>query len=232
MATIEYLHYYPQAKRFILKWDDSDQSRQIDERDVPETLLSQLISKLMTLRTVEERNLEEAKQAEEEAKALAKEKEQERAEAEAETERVRETAQKELDALQEKLTEANRRIAGLLTGNPTQEATEELILLYPEWQEGLSVDEGDAYRVGNVLYIATRSHLTEKENSPTSDQADAYWKGGAIQEEAEEPPAEFKYAKGTVVTYEGVKYYATEDTNDGPEVGYPTWDLYTNEKDD
>ena len=135
---------------------------------------------------------------------------------------------KALQEAQEKLAQANNHLATLLTGDPGAQATKEMIEQYPEWREGLSVDAGEAYRIGDVLYMATRPHVTSKENGPESENAKNYWKGGPIQQDQPDPKPGVKYPKGSVVTYQGVDYYAREDTNDGPEVGYPTWDLASN----
>lgn len=135
---------------------------------------------------------------------------------------------KALQEAQEKLAQANDHLATLLTGDPGAQATKEMIELYPEWAEGLSVDTGDAYRVGDVLYMATRPHVTSKDNSPESSEANKCWKGGTIKIPQPDPKPGVKYPKGTVVTYQGVDYYACEDTNEGPEAGYPTWDLLEN----
>lgn len=135
---------------------------------------------------------------------------------------------KALQEVQEKLAQANNRLAVLLTGDPGAQATKEMIELYPEWAEGLSVDTGDAYRVGDVLYMAICPHVTSTDNSPTSSNAQQYWKGGSVKTDQPTPKPGVKYPKGTVVTYQGVDYYACEDTNEGPEVGFPTWDLASN----
>lgn len=135
---------------------------------------------------------------------------------------------KSLQEVQEKLAQANNHLATLLTGDPGAQATKEMIELYPEWSEGLSVDAGDAYRIGDVLYMAKRDHKTSKDNGPESSTAKDYWKGGSIQQDQPDPKPGVKYPKGTVVTYQGVDYYACEDTNEGPEVGFPTWDLASN----
>ena len=140
----------------------------------------------------------------------------------------REQAQKALQEVQEKLAQANNYLATLLTGDPGAQATKEMIEQYPKWDEGLSVDAGDAYRIGDVLYMAKIDHVTSKENGPESEKAKDYWKGGPIQQDQPDPKPGVKYPKGTVVTYQGVDYYAREDTNDGPEVGFPTWDLAEN----
>lgn len=141
---------------------------------------------------------------------------------------LRAKAEAEAKDLAERLKDSARKIALLLTGTSDTIAPE-LIRDYPEWQVGLSVDTGDAYRIGDVLYMAIRDHVTSEENGPKSASAKDYWKGGAIPEdEKPEPKPEVKYPKGSVVAYQGVDYYATVDTNEGPEVGYPTWDLLAN----
>lgn len=133
-----------------------------------------------------------------------------------------------LEETKQMLAQANNHLAELLTGIPGTEATKEMIELYPEWTEGLSVESGEAYRVGDILYMAIRSHVTNKNNAPNGTEARNYWKGGAIKQEQPEPKPGVKYPKGTVVNYMGVDYYACEDTDKGPEVGYPTWDLLEN----
>lgn len=135
---------------------------------------------------------------------------------------------KALQEVQEKLAKANNHLATLLTGDPGAQATKKMIEQYPEWREGLPVDAGDAYRIGDVLYMAKRDHVTSKDNSPESASAKDYWKGGPIKQDQPTPKPGVAYPKGTVVTYQGVDYYAREDTDKGPEVGYPTWDLASN----
>lgn len=135
---------------------------------------------------------------------------------------------KALQEVQTKLAQANNHLATLLTGDPGAQATKEMIEQYPEWDEGLSVDAGDAYRIGDVLYMAKQDHVTSKDNGPESTSAKDYWKGGPIQQDQPTSNPGVKYPKGTVVTYQGVDYYACEDTNEGPEVGFPTWDLASN----
>ncbi|MDD7732858.1 MAG: hypothetical protein PT957_03835 [Firmicutes bacterium] len=169
--------------------------------------------------------LEEEKQGRykdrEEASRVLQQEKAERAE-------EREQAQKSLQETKAKLVQANNHLVELLTGNLGTEATEEIINLYAEWKEGLSVDTGDTYRVGRVLYMAICPHVTSTDNSPTSSNAQQYWKGGSIKTDQPAPKPGVAYPKGTVVTYQGVDYYATKDTNSGPEIGYPTWDLLEN----
>lgn len=145
---------------------------------------------------------------------------------------LRAKAEAEAKDLVERLKASARKIALLLTGTSDTIAPG-LIKEYPEWQVGLSVDAGDAYRIGDILYLSKRPHVTSDENGPKSANAKDYWKGGAIPEdEVPEPKPGVKYPKGTVVAYQGVDYYATVDTNEGPEVGYPTWDLLSNKPKD
>lgn len=216
LKNIDFIQYYPSSSRFILKWKDSTALRQVDDADVPKEDLSSLSVKLSTLRTVEQRELDLAKEAK---KAADKEALFARDEAE--------RAKEETARVRQDLEEATKKIAALLTGDPDKAFSTEMIRQYPEWQEGLSVDAGDAYRVGDVLYMAIRGHVTSKDNSPESQAAKDYWKGGNIKDEVPPVPG-FKYPKNTVKNYMGVDYYACVDTNNGPEVGYPTWDLLDN----
>lgn len=140
---------------------------------------------------------------------------------------LRAKAEAEAKDLAERLKASARKIALLLTGTSDTIAPG-LIKEYPEWQVGLSVDTGDAYRIEDTLYMAIRAHVTSKENGPESEKAKDYWKGGSIQQDQPEPKPGVKYPKGTVVAYQGVDYYATVDTNEGPEVGFPIWDLLSN----
>lgn len=132
--------------------------------------------------------------------------------------------------------EANDRIAKLLTGGLSEEATEEIILLYPELTEadyGRSIDAGEAFRIGTVLYVAKKDidGLTE-ETMPAGAEASTYWRGGDIETETPAPDPKYKYPAGTELEYQGVLYYATIDTNFGPEAGFPTWDLVQNKPTD
>lgn len=133
-----------------------------------------------------------------------------------------------IQKLNARIDEQKKQIAKLITGKADEELTDGLIALYPEWQLGLSVDSGDAYRIGNVLYIAKRDHVTNEETRPDKDTNAEYWMGENNLPEEPKPNPKYKYPKGTEVEYQGVMYYATVDTNDGPEVGYPTWVLAAN----
>lgn len=217
LKNIDFIQYYPSSNRFILKWKDSTALRQVDEADVPKEDLNNLSVKLSTLRTVEQRELDQAKEAKEAADKEALFARDEAEKAKEETAKVRQD-----------LEEATKKIAALLTGDPDKAFSTEMIRQYPEWQVGLSVDAGDAYRIGDTLYMALRDHVTSKDNGPESQAAKDYWKGGAIKKDEVPPVSGFKYPKGTVKNYMGVDYYATIDTNEGPEAGFPTWDLLSN----
>lgn len=105
-------------------------------------------------------------------------------------------------------------------------------MLYPELTEkdyGRSIDAGEVFRVGTILYIAKRdiNGLTA-DTMPTGAETSTYWRGGDIKHQEPTPTPDFKYPAGTELEYQGVMYYATKDTSEGPEVGYPTWDLVDN----
>ncbi len=135
----------------------------------------------------------------------------------------------ELATARTTIVESNNKIMQLLSGGMEKTAKDEMIMLYPEWAPGISVDSQEAYRIDLTLYISKVPHVTSDENSPTSANAATYWKGGSIQQPENPPPTpEFKYPKGTIQQYSGVDYIALEDTNNGPDAGYPTWDLAEN----
>lgn len=147
-------------------------------------------------------------------------------------EQARDAAVARAADLESQIKQANDKITKLLTGGLTEQATTELIMLYPELTEkdyGRSVDAGEAYRVGTILYIATRdiNGLT-KDTMPSGAEAATYWRSGSIKHQEPTPAPDFKYPAGTELEYQGVVYYATKDTNSGPEVGYPVWDLLEN----
>ena len=139
-----------------------------------------------------------------------------------------EILEKEKTNLKLELEKTKGIINKIITGNPKIEAHNDLIKLYAEWHEGLSIDSGDIYRVEKTLYVAKKAHISSPENSPTSEKGSTYWLGGKNVTEQPEPSTEFKYPKGTIVEYMGVLYKSTVDTNDDPSVGYPTWDLAEN----
>lgn len=149
---------------------------------------------------------------------------------------ARQVAEQKAEALEAQYKEANNKITWLLTGGLTEQATTDLIMLYPELTEadyGRSIDAGEAYRVGTILYIATRdiNGLTA-DTMPTGAEASTYWRGGGLETETPAPNPKYKYPAGTELEYQGVLYYATIDTNFGPEVGYPAWDLLDNKPQD
>lgn len=188
---------------------------------------------------------EDAKQAQQATASAVEEKksaelERDKAEAKAQVaetksvaaEQARDAAVARVVDLESQIKAANDKIAKLLTGGLTDQATTELIMRYPELSEsdyGRSIDAGEAYRVGTILYIATRdiNGLTA-DTMPTGTEASSYWRGGNIKHQEPTPTPDFKYPAGTELEYQGVMYYATKDTNSGPEVGYPVWDLLDN----
>lgn len=139
-----------------------------------------------------------------------------------------ENLRSEKERLNQLIADQNKKIARLLTGSVDAEATKGLISLYPDWQAGLAVDAGDAYRIGDVLYIAKKDHVTSDDNRPDKDKEAAFWQGGTNTPKTPDAGTGFKYPKGTEAEYQGVLYYALKDTNQGPEAGYPTWDLAEN----
>ncbi|MDY5835750.1 MAG: hypothetical protein SPK23_01305 [Eubacteriales bacterium] len=222
-------------------------SLRLDAEDVQ--ALTHIMDKALALRPKWELDVdkarEDAKLAQQatasavEAKKSA-ELEREKAETKAQTaetkkvaaEQARDAAVARAVDLESQIKQANDKIAQLLTGGITDQATTELIMLYPELTEqdyGRSIDAGEAYRVGTILYIATRdiNGLTA-DTMPTSTDASSYWRGGNIKHEDPTPTPGFKYPAGTELEYQGVMYYATKDTNSGPEAGYPEWDLLEN----
>ena len=136
--------------------------------------------------------------------------------------------EKEKNNLQAELEKTKSIVNKLVTGKPEAELPDDVVMLYAQWKEGISVDAGDIYRIENTLYVSKKDHITSPENSPTSENGSTYWIGGKNVIEQPEPSPEFKYPKGTTVEYMGVLYKNTVDTNDDPSVGYPTWDLAEN----
>lgn len=130
-----------------------------------------------------------------------------------------------------KLKNAQDALAKMVTGDNKATMTEEIVKLFPELYDGISIDAGDYYHMpgGLVLYRAKRdmSSYVAAEMSPEGKNGSTYWTGGGNDKQPESKPG-IKYPKGTEVDYMGVRYYATVDTNDGPETGYPTWDLAQN----
>lgn len=177
---------------------------------------------------IRQKEMELQLQAEQRAKTEAVE-----AKAQAEAEKTKAVMAKTMaetraDDLAIQVQRANDRLALALTGGLVPEAKTDLIRQFPVWQEGISVDTGEAYRIADILYRAKREHVTSKDNGPESAQAADYWEGGTIEPKTPAASPGFKYPKGTEQEYMGARYYATVDTNDGPDKGYPTWDLVDN----
>lgn len=129
-----------------------------------------------------------------------------------------------------KLKAAQDHLAELLTGTPGATMTDEMAALYPELQDGISIDAGDYYREvgGKVLYRAKKNMVYDaKTMAPTGAHGSEYWIGSGITESKPSTSA-YKYPKGTEKEYLGAMYYACVDTNEEPSVGYPTWDLLEN----
>ncbi|MCI6603016.1 MAG: hypothetical protein MSC43_02305 [Clostridiales bacterium] len=134
--------------------------------------------------------------------------------------------------LQSQIKAANDKIAQWLSGGIVGEAKDELVRQYAEWQPGLSVDAGDAYRVGIVLYIAKQDHITSADNSPSGPHAADYWTGGSIAQNSGDdtnPQTEYKYPAGTVLLWSGVNYRSLKDTNQDPGQAPADWALVSND---
>lgn len=170
---------------------------------------------------------EEKARLEAETVRLKNEKEEEKA--------GRKEAEEEKERLEERLKEQNLAISRMLTGGD-EELPPEIVDLYPVWEAGLAVDEGDAYRLKNTLFVAKKDHVTSEENGPEGESGAFFWTGGSLTgdydpsepEDPNLPGPSYKYPAGSIVEYMGQKYYAREDTDEGPEAGFPTWDLLEN----
>lgn len=128
------------------------------------------------------------------------------------------------------LKRAQDHLAELLTGTQGAKMTDEMAALYPELQDGISIDAGDYYREvgGKVLYRAKKDMVYDHTTmAPTGTHGNEYWTGSGIAD-SKPNTSGFKYPKGTEKEYMGAMYYACVDTNDDPSVGYPTWDLLDN----
>lgn len=170
----------------------------IAKEDVPMHLITPILDVLENLKTEEESQIEKLEAENAEAK--------------------------------EKLKRAQDHLAELLTGTPGATMTDEMAALYQELHDGISIDAGDYYREEGkkVLYRAKKDMVYDsKTMAPTGEHGSEYWTGSGLQEE-KPPTSGYKYPKGTEKEYQGVMYYARVDTNDGPSVGYPTWDLLDN----
>ena len=119
-----------------------------------------------------------------------------------------------------KAREWQDKLAEYLTGGVVDHVSDETILLYAEWQEGLSVDAGDWYRVGLHLVRAKVDHVTAPENAPESEHGAEYWEGVPF---TQEPTV--KYPKGKVIEWSGVQYKALVDTDKDPGEAPESWEL-------
>lgn len=212
LTKIDYLQYFPSAGTLTLKWRDGTAPKTVSADDVQKDVLDKLASALTTLRTVEEKALDDAKSA----KAAAEE--------------AKEKAESDKIAAELKLKAAQNALAKMITGDDKATMTDEVARLYPELVDGISIDAGDYYREqgGKILYRAKRDMVYDHTTmAPTGAHGTDYWTG-AGNDKQPEPKAGFKYPKGTEVDYMGARYYATVDTNADPSVGYPTWDLTDN----
>lgn len=138
----------------------------------------------------------------------------------AETDKAQAIADKE--AKERELEQWKAKLALALTGGLQDNIKDETILLYAEWQPGLSVDAGDWYRVGLHMIRAKVDHVTSAENSPAGAKAADYWEGVPIPAE---PTPVAKYPKGTVLEWSGVQYRALKDTDKDPGAAPSDWEL-------
>ncbi|MBY0584791.1 hypothetical protein K5I04_04935 [Murdochiella sp. Marseille-P8839] len=178
-----------------------------------------LLNALPGLRSLEQKEIAALKEEKQEAVA------------EADAERKKAMAAEEKARIAEAtLKRAQNHLAELLTGEAGKEMTDDMAAMYPELQDGISIDAGDYYREvgGKVLYRAKKDMVYDHATmAPTGEHGSEYWIGSGITEEKPNTGA-FKYPKGTEKEYMGTMYYACVDTNDEPSVGYPTWDLLDN----
>lgn len=230
-------------------WDSTGSLIDLVLSDTDSSAVAALMDKAKQARPKWERDVEAAEKSKQQAQqeradALVAKREAEgdkaRAEAKAESamvdknkavEAMRVAEAKVVD-LQSQIKAANDKIAQWLSGGIVDEAKDELIRQYAEWQPGLSVDAGDAYRVGLVLYIAKQDHVTSSDNSPSSSRAADYWTGGSIAQNSGDetnPQTGYKYPAGTVLLWSGVNYKALKDTNKDPGEAPTDWVLISND---
>lgn len=138
------------------------------------------------------------------------------------------SAEAEAERLRTEVKASNNKLISFLSGGLHEEAKLEEIRKFAEWEPKLSIDAGDAYRIGDVLYIAKQDHVSSDKNSPTSTSAAKYWSGGNIKQTQPEPVVGYKYPKGTEYQYMGVFYFAKVDTNSTPEEAPFDWDVIDN----
>lgn len=128
------------------------------------------------------------------------------------------------------LKRAQDHLAELLTGTPGATMTDEMARQYAELKDGISIDAGDYYREvgGKILYRAKKDMVYDHATmAPTGEHGSEYWMGSGLTD-SKPNTSGYKYPKGTEKEYMGAMYYACVDTNDEPDVGYPTWDLLDN----
>lgn len=220
-------------------WDSTGSLIDLPLSKADSTVLAAFIDKAKQARPKWERDVEAAEKSEQlalQAKAEAHEAQRVaegakiKAEAEAEaakqarkvaeTDKAQAIADKE--AKEREIEEWKAKLALALTGGLQDNIKDETILLYAEWQPGLSVDAGDWYRVGLHMIRAKVDHVTSADNSPTGAKAADYWEGVPIP--AEPTPAA-KYSKGTVIEWSGVQYRALKDTDKDPGAAPSDWEL-------
>lgn len=212
LTKIDYLQYFPTAGTVTLKWRDGTAPKTVAADDVQKDVLDNLASALTTLRTAEEKALDDAKSA----KVAAEE--------------AKEKAESDKIAAETKLKAAQDALAKMVTGDDKAAMTDDVARLYPELVDGMAIDAGDYCREqgGKILYRAKRDMVYDHNTmAPTGAHGADYWTG-AGNDKQPEPKSGYKYPKGTEVDYMGARYYATVDTNEDPSVGYPTWDLTDN----
>ncbi len=226
-------------------WDSTGNSIDLPLNDAEKAALTPIFDKGKKLRPKWERDVEAAEKSKQQAQqeradalVAKREAEGDKARAEAKAERAMVDKNKAVEAqrvaeakvvdLQSQIKAANDKITQWLSGGLVGEAKDELIRQYAEWQPGLSVDAGDAYRVGLVLYIAKQDHVTSADNSPSSSRAANYWTGGSIAQNSggeTNPQTGYKYPAGTVLLWSGVNYKALKETNKDPGEAPADWAL-------
>ena len=230
-------------------WDGTGNIIDLPLNDAEKDALTPIFDKGKKLRPKWERDVEAAEKSKQQAQqeradALVAKREAEgdkaRAEAKAESAVVdknkaieaQRVAEAQVVDLQSQIKAANDKITQWLSGGLVGEAKDELIRQYAEWQPGLSVDAGDAYRVGLVLYIAKQDHVTSADNSPSSPRAANYWTGGSIAQNSGDntnPQTGYEYPEGTVLLWSGVNYRSLRDTNKDPGEAPADWELVSND---
>ena len=221
-------------------WDSTGSLIDLALSEADNTALAALMDKAKEARPKWERDVEAAEKSKQQAQqeradALVAKREAEgdkaRAEARAENEKqAREAAETakaqaiaDKEAKARELAEWKDKVARALTGGIQDTVKDGTIMLYAEWQPGISVDAGDWYRVGLHMIRAKVDHITSAENAPTGAKAADYWEGVPIPAEPEAPTA--KYPKGTIIEWSGVQYRALKDTDKDPGAAPADWEL-------